>query len=90
MSTFKVIVPRRPEKSLDRIEEKYRTRIIQALEYLRQNPVPVKEFDVTKISGSESNYRIRITGFRILYGVNWNEKEITVYDIDTRKGRTYK
>lgn len=65
-------------------------RLRQALDTLGENPVPVKQLDVTKLSGSESNYRIRIGSYRILYSVQWTEKKLWVFDIDKRKDRTYK
>ena len=64
-------------------------RMKEAIELLKNNPVPTQYFDVTKISGSSSNYRIRIGQYRILYIVLWQEKIIKVFDIDRRDENTY-
>jgi len=89
LPTFKVFLSNNAEKGLRNAELKIKALLKEAIDFLEINPVPVQEFDVTKISGSESNYRIRISGYRILYTVKWNEKEIEVFDIDKRKGRSY-
>lgn len=62
---------------------------MNAVDDLIENPVPNQKYDVTKLTGSESNYRIRIGRYRILYCVKWNEKEIKVFDIDQKKDHTY-
>ena len=89
MPTFKVFLSNNAEKGLRNAEPKIKARLKEAIDFLEINPVPVQEFDVTKISGSESNYRIRISSYRILYTVKWNEKEVEVFDIDKRRGRSY-
>ena len=89
MPIFKVFLSNNAEKGLRNAEPKIKARLKEAIDFLEINPVPVQEFDVTKISGSESNYRIRISSYRILYTVKWNEKEVEVFDIDKRKGRSY-
>ena len=89
MPIFKIFLSNNAEKGLRNAEPKIKARLKEAIDFLEINPVPVQEFDVTKISGSESNYRIRISSYRILYTVKWNEKEVEVFDIDKRKGRSY-
>jgi len=90
LADFRVLVSHRAEKGLGGSEGKMRQRIREILRILQTNPVPAKVCDVTKISESDSNYRIRISGYRILYCVLWEQKTVKVYDIDRRKGRTYK
>ena len=89
MPIFKIFLSNNAEKGLRNAEPKIKARLKEAIDFLEINPVPVQEFDVTKISGSESNYRIRISSYRILYTVKWNEKEVEVFDIDKRRGRSY-
>ncbi len=89
MPGFSVLLANRAQKSLDSLEAKLQTQIRDALNELENNPVPASEFDVTKIAGSDSNYRIRLGRYRILYCVNWHLKQVKIYDIDRRKGRTY-
>ena len=90
MAGFGVFLSRTSEKNLDLLQPKIRERIKAALNEIESEPVPVQKYDVTKISGSESNYRIRIGHYRILYSVNWAMREIKVFDIDRRGDSTYK
>lgn len=90
MADFAVFLSRSSEKNLDRVEPKIRERIKAAIDELKINPVPAQKYDVTKISGSDSNYRIRIGRYRILYSVGWAEKQVKIYDIDRRSDSTYK
>ncbi len=90
MAEFVVLLSRSSEKNLGRIDAKIRRKIMLAIDELEANPAPAKKYDLTKISGSESNYRIRIGRYRILYSINWAEKQVKVYDIDRRSDSTYK
>ena len=89
MAEFKVFLSNNAEKGLRDAQPKPRMRMKEAIELLKTNPVPTQYFDVTKISGSSSNYRIRIGQYRILYIVLWQEKIIKVFDIDRRDENTY-
>lgn len=55
-----------------------------------QNPVPARHFDLMKIAGEEDTYRIRLSSYRAVYAVYWEEKIIRVIKIEKRKGRTYR
>ena len=90
MPDFEVLLSNKAEKGLSKADYKIKSRLIEVLDTLETDPVPSKKFDVTKLSGSKSNYRIKIIPYRILYSINWESKQINVYDIDRRKDRTYK
>lgn len=90
MADFVVFLSRSSEKNIGMIQPKIREKIKAVLDVLKANPVPAKEYDLTKISGSDSNYRIRLGRYRILYTVNWNEKQVKVFDIDRKSDSTYK
>ena len=86
---FEVVVSHKAEKGLDNAEPKMQARIFELVDELKTNPVPADKYDGTKISGSDSNYRVRLGRYRVLYYVGWNEKQVKVYDIDRKKDRTY-
>ncbi len=90
MSVYTVELTRVADKQYTKLEPKMKERIKEAIDALRENPAPVNQFDVTKITGSQSDYRIRIGDYRIQYTVNWKEKYVKVYDIDRKKDRSYK
>jgi len=57
---------------------------------LKENPVPVEEFNVVKLSGSKNTYRIRVQKIRVIYDVYWKEKRVEILKVDRRKARAYK
>jgi mRNA interferase RelE/StbE len=72
------------------MDEKRAARIKTALLTLKLHPVPVKEYDLRKISGSDNIYRIRISDYRIIYAIDWDKNEIDVLKIPRRDDRTYR
>jgi len=87
---FNVILSNKAEKGLVKSDPKIKPKLMQAIDELETNPVPSDNYNVTKVTGSRSNYRIKIIPYRILYTIVWEIKEIRVYDIDRKKDRTYK
>ncbi len=63
--------------------EKYKLR--KALLLLKEDPVPIKSLDITKIKGEKNTYRIRVSKIRVLYEVLWKDKTILIKRIDLRK-----
>jgi len=89
MPQFSIFLSNRAEKGLRKAEPKLRERMQQLIEEMQINPAPKEKYDITKLAGSESNYRIRIGKYRVLYSILWKEKQIKIFDIDRRKERTY-
>ncbi len=90
MSAYTVELTRKADKQFTKLETQMKERVKEAIDALYENPAPVNQFDVTKITGSQSDYRIRIGDYRIQYTVNWKDKFVQVYDIDRKKDRSYK
>ena len=61
---FQVLLGKKAAKFLKELEEKTQSRIKSLFEVLEVNPWPAKEFDLTKIEGTDDCFRIRI-GFVI-------------------------
>jgi len=59
--------------------------IRDALKVLKIDPVPVTGFDVKKLQGYDSVYRIRVGNLRIVYSVDWIGKIISIHYIGSRK-----
>ena len=64
--------------------------IIEAkLELLRDNPFNHISLDISKMSGCENRFRLRINNYRIVYEVA--EQQITIYILDAgNRGDIYK
>jgi len=87
---FKLKPSKRIRKQLEKFERKSKLNLLDLFLKLKENPVPVKEFNVVKLSGSKNTYRIRIQRIRIIYDVYWKEKKIEILKVDRKKDRTYK
>ncbi len=80
---------RKVEKSYRKLPEFYRRRIFGLGQVLAIKPVPVHDYDVTKLGGTEDTYRVRIGDIRISYVVFWAKQEIHISEIKWR-GKAYK
>ena len=77
---FEVYLSRQAKKTLEKLDEDTRKRIIEKLKLLAENPfiLPYK-----KIKGRENTYRIRIGDYRVIYSVRG--QEIRILKIDKRE-----
>lgn len=90
-SLFDVRLSNKAEKFIRKeADEKLKARLKELFEILRFEPVPAKHYDVRKIEGQESSYRIRLSSFRVSYKVFWEEKIIRVAQIERRDEHTYR
>ncbi len=80
---------RKAEKSYRKMPEFYRRRIFELGKVLAVKPVPVRDYDITKLSGMEDTYRVRIGDIRVSYVVFWQAQEIHIFEIKWR-GKAYK
>ena len=88
--SFELTPSKRIKKQIEKLEGKNKLRLLDLFLKLKENPVPIEEFNVIKLSGSKNTYRIRIQKIRVIYDVFWKEKRIELLKIDKRKDRTYK
>jgi mRNA interferase RelE/StbE len=79
--SFRVEVRHSAEKELGRLSAQAQQRIAVALSGLAEQPLPP---NVKKLKGSDG-YRIRIGDYRILYTLNTEKKEISVFAIGHRR-----
>jgi len=62
-------------KVLRSLDSKRKERIKEVIATLKENPVPFKIYDVAKLKGYDSMYRIRIGNLRMNYEVLWVERK---------------
>ena len=82
---FKVKIKRRAVRALERIHRGYRIRVLETLDVLKINPVPLRDYDLKKLRGYEDTFRIRIGNIRIVYTVDWVSRTIIVHFIGYRE-----
>ncbi len=80
---FRIVYAKSVEKDLRRISPKNLQKIKEELENLQRFP------DLPQIKQLKNHpiadYRLRVGNYRILFDVNWDEKEIYILKIGHRK-----
>ena len=71
-------------KFISSLQKHDRARLKEAMLVLKEDPVPVKSLDITKLKGEKNKYRIRKGKFRIVYEVFWEQKVILIHRVDLR------
>lgn len=87
---FEIYLSNKSLKALERLNKGIVERIKKLLLNLETSPLPIRDYDIKKISGAENVYRARISTYRIVYRINWEKKEINVIKIAKRDEETYK
>jgi mRNA interferase RelE/StbE len=82
---FELTVSPKARKGLKKIPDYSKRDIAELLLVMQENPVPAEQYDVTKLKGRRDTFRVRKGDFRIIYTVNWNEREIRILLIKPRE-----
>jgi len=89
-AVFQVFLSNKAKKQLRDLQPaEIKSRAMDALARLEQEPIPYKEYELRKVEGREETYRIRLSSFRIVYKIKWQEKIISVAKIERRSDNTY-
>jgi len=75
---YEVFIERSAERDIKRLQEGILQRIIFTIMGLSNNPRPK---GCRKISGSKSDWRIRIGDYRVLYEIDDNNKSVKIMRI---------
>ena len=87
---MQVRLSNKAEKFLLKLDDNTYEKIKSILLFLETNPVPFKEFDVKKISGTKNGFRIRKGKIRIIYSIEKQLGLIFIELIDYRSETIYK
>jgi mRNA interferase RelE/StbE len=82
---FTINIKRKALRKLEKLDQKQKHRIKTTILILKNDPVPFKKTDISKLRGYENMYRIRIGNLRIVYEVLWSEKTILIHYIGPRE-----
>ena len=77
--SFEILVKKSALKFIESLDSKQKSRLSEAIDILKEEPVPVDSYDIIKLGGYENSYRIRLGRIRIVYEVLWNERRIIVH-----------
>jgi mRNA interferase RelE/StbE len=67
---------------LKKLDRQFVSQILSAIEALSENPFPAK---CRKLRGSGSSYRVRVGDYRVVYQVDTQGKDVTVFHVRHRK-----
>ncbi|MBU1197293.1 type II toxin-antitoxin system RelE/ParE family toxin [Candidatus Micrarchaeota archaeon] len=76
-------------KAIRKANPEMRKRVHELAGILQTEPVPAKRYDVTKLSGGDGYFRIRLSRYRLQYFVDWKRKKIQVLNFGLRDEHTY-
>ena len=79
---YRVRLTSTAEKERKQLPAPLRARIDSAIEELKTNPRPP---GVTKLSGSDNDWRIRVGDYRIVYEIDDSARVVTVWRIAHRR-----
>jgi mRNA-degrading endonuclease RelE of RelBE toxin-antitoxin system len=82
---FQVITSQKARKSIKKLPEHYKRRIIELLLIFRENPVPAEYYDIKKLKGYTDTYRARIGDVRVIYEILWELKKVHVLLVERRE-----
>jgi mRNA interferase RelE/StbE len=82
MASYNIVFKPSVEKDLRSLPKSVIVRVLRQIEVLKKNPFPRKS---VKLVGAEQLYRIRIGDYRVVYGVDKEDKEIMVHYIRHRR-----
>ena len=79
---FEINIKDKSLKFISSLQKHDRERLKEAILVLKEDPVPIKSLDITKLKGEKNKYRIRKGKFRIVYEVIWEQKLILIHRVD--------
>lgn len=85
---FTIQIKRKALRYIEKLERTRKNTIKETLLLLKEDPVPVRVRDVSKLEGYDNVYRIRIGDLRIVYRVMWAERVIVINHVGPR-GKAY-
>ncbi len=81
---YRVIVKKRAFKGLEKLKSGIQDSILELLHVLENEPIPYSNYDVVKLRGRDNVYRVRIGSIRVIYSIDWTDKQISVDRIGPR------
>jgi mRNA interferase RelE/StbE len=79
---YEVLLGRQARKDLRRLDQAIRQRVLGGLKGLGAEPRPV---GCRMLAGSESDYRLRIGDYRVLYEIDDGKRQVRVNRIRHRR-----
>ena len=82
---YEVLLHRSVLKSLKSAPENVREKFEKLVEELRSNPIPSEKFDIKKLKGRESTFRVRLGDYRVIYEIQRKKLLILIIKFGKRE-----
>ncbi|MDI6760428.1 MAG: type II toxin-antitoxin system RelE/ParE family toxin [Candidatus Brocadiaceae bacterium] len=80
---YNIVIERKAGKALKELPEQIIKKIVSVIERLKDEPVPQGSL---KLKGKFKNgYRLRIGDYRVLYTVDEERKEVSIFQVGHRR-----
>jgi len=79
---YRIVIPKKTQKDLDKIDERYKKRIIETLRVLSLDPYSGKSLE----GENKGQYSYRVWPYRIIYEIYVKELVILIIRIGHRQG----
>lgn len=83
MQRYRVLLEKRAQRQLDKLDKDSRSRTLEALRVLRDDGFSSR-LDLRKLRGYKNHYRLRVGRYRVLFELQ-PEKTVIIYAILPRK-----
>lgn len=85
MPKYRIIVHRKVDKFLERLDEKNRHRVLEDILCLENFPEFNKHLDIVKMQGYKNLYRLRTDQLRTMFTVDKTSRTIMILKISQRE-----
>ena len=82
---FRLEIKKKALQKLPRLNQKQKAKINETISLLKQDPIPFRKADVSKLKGYDNLYRVRVGDVRIVYEVFWAQRMILIHYIGPRE-----
>jgi len=82
MESYKVVLKPSVEKDLRSLPSSVIARVLKVIEELKDEPIQRQSI---KLAGTEELYRLRVGNYRVIYGVDKNNKQVIVHYVRHRQ-----
>jgi mRNA interferase RelE/StbE len=82
---FNIEIKRKDLRKLTKLDQKKKETIKEIISILKQDPIPFRKADVSKLKGYNNIYRIRVGDNRIVYEVLWAQRTILIHYVGPRE-----
>jgi mRNA interferase RelE/StbE len=82
MAFYKVIFKPSVEKDLRSLPQSIVTRVFKRIEALKDDPFPRQSI---KLAGAQQLYRVRVSDYRMIYGVDKDNRQVIIYYVRHRR-----